>query len=122
MIYNLLADLVVVFHLLFIVFVIVGALLVLRWRSVMWLHLPAVVWVAILEFNSLICPLTPLENHLRQAAGQAGYQGGFIEHYLIPIIYPSGLTPNIQMLLGIAVLAINVLIYTVLACRWRRGK
>ncbi|UTW44411.1 DUF2784 domain-containing protein [bacterium SCSIO 12696] len=122
MIYSLLADLVVVFHLLFIVFVIVGALLVLRWRSVIWLHLPAVAWVAILEFNSLICPLTPLENQLRQAAGQAGYQGGFIEHCLIPIIYPSGLTPNIQVLLGIAVLAINVLIYTVLACRWRRVK
>lgn len=121
MIYSLLADLVVIIHLLFIVFVIAGGLWVLRRQIVMWFHLPAVSWVAILEFNSLICPLTPLENNLRHAAGQAGYQGGFIEHYLIPIIYPAGLTPDIQLLLGSAVLAINIIIYTFVVFRLRKG-
>ena len=122
MIYNLLADLVVIVHLLFIVFVVVGGLLMLRWRQLIWLHLPAVVWVAILEFNNLICPLTPLENTLRRAAGQAGYEGGFIQHYLTPIIYPSGLTPDIQLLLGIAVVAINMLIYSVVIYRWKKHR
>ncbi|MCV6605114.1 MAG: DUF2784 domain-containing protein, partial [Porticoccaceae bacterium] len=111
MIYSLLADLVVVIHLLFIPFAVFGALLVLRWRWLLWLHLPAITWVIVLELNSLICPLTPLENHLRHAAGEAGYSGGFIEHYLIPIIYPAGLTPAIQWTLGISALSLNLLLY-----------
>ena len=111
MTYNLLADLVVILHLLFIALVIFGGLLVLWRKWTLWLHLPALCWVIILLSNSLICPLTPLENYLRHAAGQAGYQGGFIAHYLIPIIYPAGLTPQIQLLLGIIILAINLLIY-----------
>ncbi|MGD8699270.1 MAG: DUF2784 domain-containing protein, partial [Gemmatimonadales bacterium] len=100
MIYRLLADLVVLVHLAFVVFAVAGAVLVLRWRWVLWLHLPAVVWAALIEFAGWICPLTPLENRLRILSGGAGYRGGFIEHYLLPILYPSGLTRGVQVMLG----------------------
>jgi hypothetical protein len=83
------ADLVVLAHLGFILFVILGGLLVLRWPRMAWIHLPAVIWGALIEFAGWICPLTPLENWLREASGTAGYQGGFIEHYLVPIVYPA---------------------------------
>ncbi|MDV3239414.1 MAG: DUF2784 domain-containing protein [Gammaproteobacteria bacterium] len=106
-----LADLVVLLHLAFILFVMLGGLLVLRWRRLMWLHLPVVVWGAAIEFVGWICPLTPLENRLRAAAGEAGYSGGFIEHYLIPLIYPAGLTRELQWLLGALVLLVNAAVY-----------
>lgn len=106
-----LADLVVLLHLAFILFVMLGGLLVLRWRRLMWLHLPVVVWGAAIEFIGWICPLTPLENRLRAAAGEAGYSGGFIEHYLIPLIYPAGLTRELQWLLGALVLLVNAAVY-----------
>jgi hypothetical protein len=105
------ADTVVLVHLLFIVFVLFGGLLVLRWRWLMALHLPAVAWGMAVEFLHLYCPLTPLENHLRQAAGQQGYEGGFIEHYLIPLIYPRGLTAEMQLDFGAVVLVLNVAVY-----------
>jgi hypothetical protein len=105
------ADTVVLVHLLFIVFVLFGGLLVLRWRWLMALHLPAVAWGMAVEFLHLYCPLTPLENHLRQAAGQQGYEGGFIEHYLIPLIYPRGLTAEMQLGFGAVVLVLNVAVY-----------
>lgn len=106
-----LADLVVLLHLAVILFVVLGGLLVLRRRRLMWLHLPVVVWGAAIEFVGWVCPLTPLENRLRAAAGEAGYSGGFIEHYLIPLIYPEGLTRELQWLLGALVLLVNALVY-----------
>lgn len=114
-----LADLVVVAHGLFILFAVAGGLLVLRWPRVAWLHLPAAAWGVLIEWFGWICPLTPLENTLRQAAGQAGYSGGFVERYLLPLIYPPGLTPAVQLWLGLVVLVVNVAIY---ALWWRRRR
>ncbi len=108
MVYRFLADLVLVAHFAFVVFAVVGALLVLRWRWVVWLHLPAVVWAAIIEFAGWICPLTPLENSLRELGGSAGYETGFIEHYILPVLYPGGLTREVQIVLGLLVLAVNM--------------
>jgi hypothetical protein len=119
MFYRVLADLVAVSHFGFIVFVILGGLLVLRWRRVMWVHLPAALWGAAIEFWGWYCPLTPLENHLRRAGGSAGYSGGFIEEYLLPIIYPGQLTREIQIVLGIVVVLLNVVIYAVVSTRSR---
>lgn len=115
--WRLAADALVVIHLGFILFVLFGGLLLLRWPRLLWLHLPAVAWGATVEFFHLLCPLTPWENQLRQAAGDAGYEGGFIEHYLIPLIYPAGLTPQIQLWLGGIVLLINATVYTYLLIR-----
>ncbi|SPA47328.1 DUF2784 domain-containing protein [Cupriavidus taiwanensis] len=114
-----LADLVVIAHALFIVFVVAGGLLVLRWPRAAWVHLPAAVWGVLIEWAGWICPLTPLENSLRRAAGQAGYSGGFVERYLLPLIYPAGLTPAVQLWLGVVVLVVNVAIY---ALWWRRRR
>ena len=117
MFYRLLADLVVIFHTSFVLFVVLGGLFALRWPRAAWIHLPAAAWGAWVEFSQTICPLTPLENHLRHLGGQAGYSGGFIEHYLIPILYPAGLNRNVQVVLGIFVLVLNVTVYTAV---WRR--
>jgi hypothetical protein len=122
MFYSLMADAVVVFHLLFIVFVLSGALLVLRWRGWIWLHLPAVAWGMAVEFLHLYCPLTPLENALRLKAGSAGYEGDFLGHYLIPLIYPAGLTPQIQIALGAVVLVVNISAYLIVLLRGRRQR
>ena len=119
MIYRALADLVLVIHLLFIVFVFAGGLLMLRWPKLVWVHLPAALWGAAIEFAGWICPLTPLENALRHAAGDAGYGGGFVEHYLVPTVYPAHLTPYIQIGLGVVVVVTNLLIY---AWVWRRKR
>lgn len=105
------ADLVVLIHFAFILFVVLGGLLVLKWRWVSFLHLPCVAYGALIEFCGWICPLTPLEQNLRAAAGQAGYTGGFIDHYLVKVIYPPGLTPAMQVGLGILVLVINAGVY-----------
>ncbi|WP_374086263.1 DUF2784 domain-containing protein [Methylomicrobium lacus] len=107
---QLLADLVVVLHFGFILFVIFGGLLVLKWPKLIWLHLPAAIWGALIEFAGWICPLTYLENRLRSASG-GQYASDFIEHYIMPIIYPSGLTREIQIGLGTVVIALNLLIY-----------
>ncbi|MGH8251066.1 MAG: DUF2784 domain-containing protein [Steroidobacteraceae bacterium] len=117
MIHRLLADAVLVLHLAFILFVVLGGLLVLRWPKLAWLHLPAVAWGALIEFAGFFCPLTPLEKWLRVSGGQAGYAGGFIEHYLTSLIYPGGLTRSHQLLLGALVIAINVAVYLRL---WQR--
>ena len=111
MIYRVLADLVVVAHLLFIVFALLGGLLLL-WRRV-WLiiHLPAAIWVSLISVKGWICPLTPLENFLRVKAGAGGYGGGFVEHYIIALIYPVGLTPQLQLILGVVALLVNIGIY-----------
>jgi cytochrome c biogenesis protein CcdA len=114
MLYVLAADAVVVFHFLFIAFVMTGALLALRWRWLVWLHLPAVAWGMAVEFLHLYCPLTPLENFFRMKAGVEGYDGDFVGHYLIPLIYPQGLTPQIQTVLGGVVLVVNLVAYGIL--------
>lgn len=119
MIYRVLADLVVTLHLMFIIFAVLGGLLVL-WRGyVLLIHIPAVIWVAVISFKGWICPLTPLENQLRQAAGGEGYSGGFVEHYIIPVIYPVGLRFDVQVVLGIAAVGINIGIYA-LVYYWYR--
>ena len=110
--YRVLADLVVGLHFVFVVFVVAGGLLVLRWPKAAYLHVPAAIWGAAIEFAGWICPLTPLEKSLRRMAGQAGYSTGFIEHYILPVLYPSALTRNIQLLLGVLVIAMNIAIYT----------
>ena len=119
--YQALADLVLVIHALFIVFVVGGGLLALRWRGIAWLHLPAVVWAVLLEVFGWLCPLTPLEQHLRQAAGAGGYSGSFIEHYLVQLVYPAGLTREIQLYLAATVIIVNVVIYT-LVFRYRQRR
>lgn len=116
MIWRALADLVLLIHFAFVVFVIVGGFLASRWRWLPWVHLPAVAWAVVLEFSGWICPLTPLENLLRRASGEAGYAGGFLEHYLVQVVYPVGLTPEIQIYIGLGVLLINGLAYSVV---WR---
>ncbi len=115
-----LADAVVLVHLAFILFVAAGGLLVLRWPRLAWVHVPAVVWGALIELAGWICPLTPLENRLRAAAGDAAYAGGFIDRYIMPIVYPAGLTRGMQLALGIAVIAVNLLIYGRLVIRRKR--
>jgi polyferredoxin len=120
--YRLLADLLVGLHFLFIVFVVAGGFLAWRWRRAAWVHLPVAAWGALIEFAGWVCPLTPLENQFRRAAGESGYAGGFIEHYLIPVIYPGGLTRGIQIGLGIAVIAVNLAAYGGLLRRSRRRR
>ena len=109
--YRLLADLVLTLHATFVAFVMLGALLVLRWPRVAWVHVPVALWGAGIEFLGGICPLTPLENHWRQLAGELGYPGGFVEHYVVAVLYPDGLTRRVQVVLGVLVLAVNVSIY-----------
>lgn len=120
MMYKLLADGVAVVHFCFILFVIFGALLVFKWRWSIWLHLPVLLWGVSLEFSGWICPLTPLENWLRKSGGELVYDGGFIAHYLIPMIYPAGLTPWHQMILGTALIVFNVVIYITLWWWYKR--
>lgn len=117
--YSLLADLVLAVHLAFIAFVVGGAVLVRRRRRLAWLHAPAVVWGVCIEFAGWTCPLTPWEVALRRRAGAAGYSGGFIEHYLTALIYPTGLTRETQMLLGTLALVLNVTLYWIAFTRAR---
>jgi Protein of Unknown function (DUF2784) len=117
--YALLADAVLVLHGLFIVWAVLGALAV-AWRPwLAWLHLPAAAWAVWISVSGGYCPLTPLEQSLRRAAGQAGYEGGFVEHYLEPLIYPPGLTLDAQLVFGGTVLAINLALYTLAVHRVR---
>ena len=118
MAFRVLADLVVGVHALFVAFVVLGGLLALRWPWVAAAHLPAAVWGTLIEFRGWVCPLTPLENSLRASAGQAGYDGGFIEHYLVPVLYPGGLTRGLQIVLGSLVVAVNLVVYGLVLWRW----
>lgn len=123
MMYRWLANGVVLTHGAFIVFVIAGGLLALKWPRAAWIHLPCAVWGILVEWMGWICPLTPLENRLRRMAGDAGYGQGFIEHYIIPVIYPGGLTRTVQIVLGALVLLLNLWIYSVVfGRRTARGK
>jgi hypothetical protein len=110
-IYGNLATLVVVFHFAFLLFVMFGGLLVLRWRRVVWLHIPCFLWGSWIEVSGGICPLTPLENRLRRAAGESEYVGSFIEHYITAVMYPAGLTRTIQLGLAVGLVFLNVAIY-----------
>ena len=119
MLFRLLADMTVMVHFFFIIFVVIGGWLAWRWRPIIWFHLPAVTWAVVIEFFGFLCPLTPLENRFRLKGGEAGYPGGFIEHYIIPVIYPSGLTRGAQIILGTAVITINLFFYAVIIIRAR---
>jgi hypothetical protein len=114
------ADVLVVFHLLFVVFVISGGFLLPRWPKLIWLHLPAAFWGVWIEFSGGICPLTPLENQLRTRAGEPGYSGSFVDHYLLPILYPENLTQEIQWLLGSLVIIVNLIAYARAYKAWRK--
>lgn len=119
MIFRLLADAVLVLHLGFILFVVLGGFLVLRRPRLAWLHVPVFLWGAAIEFGGWICPLTPLEKWLRELGGEGAYAGGFVEHYVTALIYPEGLTRNIQLLIGAGVLTINAAVYLRL---WQRRR
>ena len=117
MFYRAAADAILILHLVFVIFVVLGGVIVLRWPRLAWLHVPAVLWAAWVEFAGWICPLTPLEISLRQRAGEAGYAGDFVEHYLTSALYPEGLTRTTQIALGGAVVLINLAVYVVILNR-----
>jgi hypothetical protein len=117
--YHFAADGVLIVHLGFVLFVMAGGLLVLRWAKLAWLHVPAVVWAAFVEFTGRPCPLTPLEVVLRQQAGEAGYESDFIDHYIVSLLYPAELTRDTQTILGGVVAVVNVLIYVAVVARGR---
>jgi uncharacterized protein DUF2784 len=117
LIYRGFADLVLVVHLAFVLFVVLGGLLVLRWQRVAWLHVPAAIWGVLIEYTGWICPLTPLENSFRMQGGEAGYSGGFIEHYVQQLLYPAGLTRSGQVVLGSIALILNLAAYGILISR-----
>src|SRR5215470_1590976 len=115
--YRFLADVVLVVHLGFVLFVVAGAFLTLRWPRMAWVHPPAAIWGIFVEWAGWVCPLTPLENRLRARGGTAGYAGGFVEHYLVPVLYPASLTRTVQLLLGAAVLVVNLIAYALVFAR-----
>ena len=111
MMYRVLADFLVLIHFLIVGFILAGGLLALKWRWVMWIHLPLAVWGAFIEFFNVACPLTPLENWLRRKGGGLGYEGGFVDQYIAPVLYPAGLDRRMQIIIGIIVLVVNAIIY-----------
>ena len=111
MLYGLAAEAVVAFHFVFVLFVVLGGLLVWRWPRLAWVHLPCALWGALVELTGVICPLTPLEKWLRDQAGLASYNGGFIAHYIMPILYPAGLTRGVQLVLAVFVVGLNLAVY-----------
>jgi hypothetical protein len=121
MLFEILANAVVFVHALFVAFVVLGGILAIRWRRLVWLHVPAAIWGALIELTGWVCPLTPLEISLRARAGEAGYSGGFIQHYLFRALYPNGLTRGAQLALGTLVIVVNVAAYAVLIRRRRRA-
>lgn len=120
MIWRWAANAVVLAHFAFIVFVVAGGLLALRWPRAAWVHVPCALWGITVEWMGWICPLTPLENRFRRLAGEGGYGQGFIEHYIIPVMYPAGLTRNVQWVLGALVLLLNLVVYG--RIWWRRRR
>lgn len=120
MFYQLAAEAVLGSHLLFLLFVVFGGLLVVWRPRLAWVHLPALVWGTIVSLMGWICPLTPLENHFRRLAGESGYTSTFLEQYIAPIVYPGGLTRELQLLAGISLPLWNLLVYSLVLWRWRR--
>jgi hypothetical protein len=119
MLYRILADLTLLAHLAFVLFVVLGALLLFRWPRLVWVHAPMAMWGVLIELIGWTCPLTPLENYFRRLGGEAGYRGGFVEHYLLSLIYPGGYTRQVGVVLGLLVLGINAVLY---ALAWRRAR
>jgi hypothetical protein len=119
MLSGVLADAVLVFHFLFILFAVFGGFLVLFTRKVLWIHMPVVLWSCVVNLASLTCPLTPIENFFRSAAGHAGYQGGYIEHYIAPIVYPAGMPRALELVAGVSIIAWNVAVYGFLGWKSR---
>jgi len=119
MLYRLLADILVLLHLAFVAFVVAGGLLLVRWPRLGLIHLPVAVWGALVELGGWVCPVTPLEVSLRHAAGETGYAGGFLDHYVRLVLYPPGLTRGVQVALGVAAAALNVAVYLWV---WRRRR
>ncbi len=119
MIYRALADLVLTAHLAFVLFVVLGGFLVVRWPRLAWLHIPAAVWGVLIEYMGWICPLTPIENSFRIKSGEAGYSGGFIDHYILPTLYPGGLTRSTRLVLGSFALIVNLAAYGIVLSRSR---
>lgn len=109
--FRFLADIIVLIHFAFALFSVLGGVLYIWWRKIIWFHVPAVLWAALVESAGWICPLTPLENWLRFKGGAAGYNGGFVENYILPVLYPAGLTREIHIALGVLVIAVNLAIY-----------
>ena len=122
MLYRAAADGILILHLGFVLFVVLGAALAFRWPKVIWIHLPAAAWGAYIEFAGRVCPLTPLEIWLRHRGGEAGYPGGFVEHYLVPLLYPPHLTSDLQLMLGAVVVVVNAGLYGWLWWRHWRGR
>ncbi|MES2356723.1 MAG: DUF2784 domain-containing protein [Gemmatimonadota bacterium] len=122
MIDHLLAGAVITIHAAFVLFVVAGGFLALRWHRLVWVHVPAAVWGVLIEYGGWICPLTPLENTLRARAGVAGYSGGFIEHYILRTLYPSGLDSHARLALGSFALLVNVAAYTLIVRLHTRSK
>ena len=120
MLYRILADLILVIHFAFAAFTVLGGLLVLRWRSLLWIHLICVFWGIVIQWANWTCPLTPLESYLRRTGGEAGYRGGFIEYYVRMILYPENLTIELRYVLGMILIAVNLMIYGyIFFRRWR---
>lgn len=117
--FGLLANVVVLLHFAFVLFVVLGGLLALRWPAVRWLHLPAAAWGAWIEVSGGVCPLTPLEQALRRRAGEPVYSGDFVGRYILPVLYPEGLTRRIQVMLAVIVVSVNLGVYWWV---WRRGR
>lgn len=120
MLYQILADAVLLLHLAFIIYVVSGGFLALKWPKTLYAHVPTVLWGVYIEFSGKVCPLTPLENWLRRKAGEGVYQGDFVQHYLLPLIYPPGLTQQHQLVLGTIVIVINTIAYTWLIIKYRK--
>jgi hypothetical protein len=120
MIYPVLADLILVAHFAFAAFTVLGGMLALRWRPLLWVHLASILWGVVIQWADWTCPLTPLESRLREAGGGAGYTGGFVEHYVSMILYPEGLTAELRYLLGAALIAVNLMVYGYIYSRGRR--
>jgi hypothetical protein len=118
--FALLADVVLVAHVAFVLFAALGGLLAMRWRRAAWAHLPAAAWGVLIELTGGVCPLTPLENRLKQAAGASGYEGGFVEHYIAALLYPDALSRHLQFALAAFLAALNVAVYALVL--WRRGR
>ena len=119
MAYQILAEVVLVIHFCFVLFVVLGGLLALRWRSIIWLHLPAFVWGILVQCFFWACPLTPLENWFRRLGGESGYSGGFVEHYISAILY-ANVGREFQAVLGMLLIGVNVLVYSLVLIRRRR--
>ena len=120
MIYLFLAESILFIHFVFVLFAVFGGIAVLKWKKIAWLHVPAVIWATLIEFTGWICPLTPLENWLRFQGEELGYSTGFIEYYILPLLYPSMLTRNLQITLGASLLIFNLFIYLWVLSRRRK--